>query len=809
MLLSAAFFAPELLGNRVAATANMSLWRPWSQYATEAEKAAGSHNPDCNLSYYPRRFLLRQAWDEKTLPLWNPYSFCGTPFLADVQVGALYPVNWLLLFADPARALGLFLFIHVALGGLGIFCLTRFFGVSPGVALASACAGAVNGYFVIHFGQPTFLAACAWIPWVLFAALRLLEAPSLRRAGELALCGSALFLGGQPQTAFHALYAATLVLGVTILSRAPSPSAAGFAGIKVLPFCGLAAVLALLVVSAQLLPTLELVRHSARSSLPYDTILSGAFHPVDLLRFLVPEFFGTPLTNDEWSALFPRGDGYYIRHQLNAIFAGGPIFLLAVLGMVAPSTRGKALPFTAVFVVALLIGFGSPLARLAYELPGFRFARIDRIGSLIVMAQFVPAALAADWLSSRGRRTRAVAGGTLLLVAVCLLGFVTLAGDSLPRVLGADSTHLPGQRLDAARVAHVFERTRMAAVFLAAAGLSLFLPWGRVAAALPLALSAGQLFLYGAAYRGDRDPETFFRATPEIEHLRAILQGGGTPGRFLRFQRDWPSLPYPLSSILPPSMNAVFGLRDLQGYNAIADRRLGEALELAFGEDVFSYGIWAGRRIVAPTEIPALEHPLLDILAVKAVVAPRPFSCSGWTAQPGRGFTILENEEALPRIRLAASGRGVNEEELRARLARGDLAREECLWIGEGSLSPGARNELSRAGEDSLEVLLDGWNEIEARVVALEERILVIADSFSEGWRAEIDETPVEIFPAWGLVRAVRVPEGSHVVRFEYRPSSVRRGAILSSLGLLATIFALALPRRGRLSGGTSLSGNL
>jgi uncharacterized membrane protein YfhO len=99
---------------------------------------------------------------------------------------------------------------------------------------------------------------------------------------------------------------------------------------------------------------------------------------------------------------------------------------------------------------------------------------------------------------------------------------------------------------------------------------------------------------------------------------------------------------------------------------------------------------------------------------------------------------------------------------------------------------------------DSVDVTLDGWNEIEARVVAPEVRILVVADSFSDGWRAEIDGMPAEILRAWGLVRAVRVPAGSHVVRFEYRPSALARGALLSGLGVLATSCALFLPRARR-----------
>ena len=39
---------------------------------------------------------------EGRLPLWNPYQFCGAPFLAVTYVGLFYPLNWLHLWVDPA-----------------------------------------------------------------------------------------------------------------------------------------------------------------------------------------------------------------------------------------------------------------------------------------------------------------------------------------------------------------------------------------------------------------------------------------------------------------------------------------------------------------------------------------------------------------------------------------------------------------------------------------------------------------------------------------------------------------------------------
>src|SRR5579859_1470497 len=54
------------------------------------------------------------------LPFWTPYIFAGFPFLADLQVGAWYPLNWPFFIAglSPASLNGELL-VHtlVACGG--------------------------------------------------------------------------------------------------------------------------------------------------------------------------------------------------------------------------------------------------------------------------------------------------------------------------------------------------------------------------------------------------------------------------------------------------------------------------------------------------------------------------------------------------------------------------------------------------------------------------------------------------------------------------------------------------------------------
>jgi hypothetical protein len=406
-----------------------------------------------------------------------------------------------------------------------------------------------------------------------------------------------------------------------------------------------------------------------------------------------------------------------------------------------------------------------------------------------------------------------------VLLAAGLPLAVHFAGPGLARLLGGEVGGRPCGDLDPERAALVFGRTWQAALFVAGTGLAFLLPASRGAAALPLILAVLQLFLFAAPYRGDRRPETVFRSTPGIERLAEVLDGAGDAGtgdgdgtdgggRFIRFGREVPVRPYPLSSVLPPSTNVPFRLRDVQGYNALADRRLGDVLQAALGEKVFTHGIWSGRRIVAPERAASLEHPLLDALAVRAVVSATSVTAAGWEPLAAEGFALARNSEALPRVRLARSGRAVSAEAMAERIRQGALApAREVLWI-DGELTGreegavvgtvgDAADTITAAPPGEVRVEADTGNELVVATKSPTDAVLVVADSHSPGWRATVDGEETEILPVYGIVRGVRVPAGEHVVRMAYRPRSLRRGLVLSLLGLVLTGAALCVPVRG------------
>ncbi len=155
---------------------------------------------------------------------------------------------------------------------------------------------------------------------------------------------------------------------------------------------------------------------------------------------------------------------------------------------------------------------------------------------------------------------------------------------------------------------------------------------------------------------------------------------------------------------------------------------------------------------------------------------------------------LVENEEVLPRayvvydfevtpLLVALERLADGSHDFRARVL---LDREPGRWT---------RGSRARALEPAVIRRLEP-ERVEIDAASSADGLLVLSDTFYPGWRATVDGSEVEILRANGLFRAVRIPAGPHRVVFEYAPRSLRRGAWLSGLSLLALASMPLLARR-------------
>ncbi len=358
--------------------------------------------------HLPARIFLHREWSRTgELPRWNPYHFCGTPFLHDIQVGIFYPpyaVTFLIEEEYLGSALSWIVAIHLFVAGWGAYRYARSQGLSAGPSALTAGGFMLSAKWMTHLflAGHTITVGLAWLPWLLLAT----EAGIMQRNSLAVLTAGGLLalvlLGTHPQWAFYAIvFAAIWTFPPGQADRARWIGTwAGAGGI------------AFALTAVQILPTLEAAQWSTRSD------------GVDSTGALI---LG-------WNAFLrsvgpPRSENFPQAWEIQGWMG---LFWLAAAFAAPLLSRGRTVWHFAVFCGLLIFSFGG--AVLIDWLPGFDLFRVP---SRMLLITALPLALLAGrttqslmlsaWSPhsllqlSRGFRRAVIVAGLPTLIGLSLL----------------------------------------------------------------------------------------------------------------------------------------------------------------------------------------------------------------------------------------------------------------------------------------------------------------------------------------------------------------------------------------------------
>src|SRR5258706_3202408 len=121
---------------------------------------------DYSLFGYPLAHYHREAFWRGEIPLWNPLSNCGIPYVAQWNTMVFYPPSLIYILLPMPWSLGWFCLLHLFLAGLRMHCLAyRWTNNRLAVSLAGI-AFAFNGLTLSCLIWPNNIAALGWMPWV-------------------------------------------------------------------------------------------------------------------------------------------------------------------------------------------------------------------------------------------------------------------------------------------------------------------------------------------------------------------------------------------------------------------------------------------------------------------------------------------------------------------------------------------------------------------------------------------------------------------------------------------------------------------
>jgi hypothetical protein len=221
---------------------------------------------------------------------------------------------------------------------------------------------------------------------------------------------------------------------------------------------------------------------------------------------------------------------------------------------------------------------------------------------------------------------------------------------------------------------------------------------------------------------------------------------------------------------LEPNLATLWRARDVRMVSPIFLGRYLKATSALAGAAESTPGTW-----LLLEDVPAERLGLLSV-AERAQVVDERMAVFDWTPLSG----------ALPRARLV-------HQVLPARDGAEALAwlREGAKVFPDGSLQGSVILEgwhgvtqTGDAGEaGSVSWVLDEPGEVRLKVASGSGGVLVLLDTFAEGWWATVDGARATLYPANVAFMGVGVPAGEHEVAFRYEPRSVRLGLWMSLAG--------------------------
>src|SRR6266516_4839065 len=153
---------------------------------------------DYGLFGYPLAYYHRQSLWRGDVPLWNPLSDFGLPFLAQWNTLTCYPLSLIYLLFPLPWSLGFFGLFHLFLAGLGMYLLANEWATHRLAASVAGTAYAFSGLALHCLIWPNNIAALGWMPWVVLSVDRATQVGG-KHTVIAAAAGAMQMLAGAPE----------------------------------------------------------------------------------------------------------------------------------------------------------------------------------------------------------------------------------------------------------------------------------------------------------------------------------------------------------------------------------------------------------------------------------------------------------------------------------------------------------------------------------------------------------------------------------------------------------------------------------
>lgn len=695
---------------------------------------------DFGLFGYPNAHYLKQSLCRGEVPLWNPLSNCGLPFLAQWNTMTLYPLSLFCVLFPLPWSLCIFNLAHLFLAGVGMYAVARRWTQNELAAGVAGAAFACNGLALHCLMWPNNIAALGWMPWVVLSVEQ-----GWRHGKERMLIGAGVaalqaFTGAPEIILLTWSIVAGLLIG-TLWNLSQSRW-------RVLCRAGATGLLAAGLAAIQLLPFLDLLWHSQRNRL-----FGGDAWSMPIwgwANLIVPLFHCSPSR----LGVFSQAD----QQWTSSYYLGIGTLALALIA-VAKVQRLVTWYFALIGLTGLVLALGHDgliLSWLEDACPALRLVRFPI--KFVVLTVFAVPLLAALGLDSIQReaaknakqvRWCLLASGLLLLISI--VGLVWIAHHHPAPEEPSFSTLRSGWTravfllltlLSTSWLAHPPYRTRWNGLLLVALiGLDGLTHMPRQNPTVPRE-AFGPLQVSMTLPPRDGEVRAMLSSS-----RRTFLENASSsnPAETVIGQRQ----------ALFANCNLVEGIPKVDGFYSLYLKEESEVRSLFYRSTNTFY------------------PRLADFLGV--VQLSSPIELFGWS----------KRSSALPLVTAGQQPLFANAEETMKGLTAPDFDPRRVVYLPEEA--------FGQVGSSSFAAILHSErhpHRIEAEVEADGPALVVIAEAFYHHWQASVDGHPTPLWRANHAFQALEVPRGRHRVQLVYRDQTFHAGGTITAFSLFVWLAA-------------------
>lgn len=660
---------------------------------------------------YPWRKLSVESIKKFRLPLWNPYSFSGTPLLGNFQSAPLYPLNALFLILDFNTAWSILVLLQLLLGGLFMYFYLKNLKLQSLASAIGVLAWIGSGFFVAWQQWNTVVHTVIWLPLILLAIDKIFSEKKLLWSGIFILSLIASFFAGYLQPFFYLF----LVINAYIIFRTFETKK-----YKLFPQFIIYNLSFIILVLPQLFATFQFISLSARDLDQSNWLRPDWFLPwQNLVQLVAPDFFGNPATLNYFGVW---------NYQEFVSYIGLAPLIFAAIAFIDRQSRTIYF-FIALLAVSLLFALPNAIAQIPF-IVNLPFIATSQPSRLVFLICFSLAALSAFGVNSLLVNFAKLKSRYLIpvsaLLAIMLMLYVFAASFDL---VSHRNMLLPA----------------VTAILVSSALLSLKLipKLKNPIFIIIILITIFDLWRFGAKFLPFSDPKFLFPQTASSSFLVE------------RSREDVFRIAAVDDRLFAPNFSVAYKLQFISGYDPLYLRRYGEFIAAVERKKPDLSPPFGFNRIIVPKNY---TSKFFDLLGVKYILSLDEVKSPKYKLVFEEGQTkIYENLNYLPRAFFAQNTYFENDKQkIFNRMFQMDF-------------DPGIDVVISGTKESMLSkgtTKITSYKENEILIDVNGQGYLILTDPYYPIWHAEIDGKETEIFPADYVFRGIVVPPGRHQIRF-------------------------------------------